>query len=90
VFIPTPRAWTASAVSAASERVFAALLRDPAEPLYLAKLAVETSLLARRYPDLAADQPTATVLRSVLMKPEHLAAVDALHAAVERAATAVV
>ena len=31
-----------------------------------------------------------TVLRSVLMKPEHLAAVDALHAAVERAAATVV
>ena len=58
--------------------------------VYLAKLTVEASLLGRHYPDLVWDQPTAQVLRSVVMKPEHLGAVDTLHAAVERVAATVV
>jgi len=65
-------------------------MADPAEPVYLAKLTVERDLLAARYPAIVWDRPTMTVLRSVLMKPEHLAAIDALHARVERAAAAIV
>ena len=57
-----------------------------AEPVYLAKLTVDRALMAARYPEIQWDQPQLRALRSVLMKPEHLAMVDALHAAVERAA----
>jgi glutamate/tyrosine decarboxylase-like PLP-dependent enzyme len=81
---------TASAISAASDALFTTLMNDPADPVYLAKLTVDRDLLAARYPDIIWDQPTLTVLRSVLMKPEHLAAVDTLHARVERAAATLV
>lgn len=85
-FFPVPRPLTASTVSAASDQLFTALMADPVAPVYLAKLTVERELLATRYPDLVWDRPTLTVLRSVIEKPEHLAALDAVHAAVERAA----
>jgi glutamate/tyrosine decarboxylase-like PLP-dependent enzyme len=80
---------TASAISATSDALFATLMNDAADPVYLAKLTVERDLLATRYPEIIWDQPTLTVLRSVLMKPEHLAAVAVLHARVERAAAAI-
>jgi glutamate/tyrosine decarboxylase-like PLP-dependent enzyme len=87
-FFPLTRPLTASGISAASDRLFVALMTDPADPVYLAKFTVERALLASRYPEIAWDQPTMTVLRSVLQKPEHHAAVGTLHAAVERAAAA--
>ncbi|HZU07098.1 MAG TPA: aminotransferase class V-fold PLP-dependent enzyme [Chloroflexota bacterium] len=84
-FFPVTTPLTATAISAATERVFTTLMHA-AEPVYLAKLTVDRALLAARYPEIQWDQPQLRVLRSVLMKPEHLAVVDALHAAVERAA----
>jgi glutamate/tyrosine decarboxylase-like PLP-dependent enzyme len=89
-YYPAARPFTASAIAAASDTLFATLMADPVEPVYLAKLTVERELLAARHPAIVWDQPTTTVLRSVLMKPEHLAAVEALHARVERAAAAIV
>ncbi|MBC7544723.1 MAG: aspartate aminotransferase family protein [Candidatus Sericytochromatia bacterium] len=85
-FFPRLATKTASAVSDASDRIFAALEARPEQPVYLAKLQVRPSLLAARYPDLVWDQPTMTVLRSCLMKPEHRAYVPFLHEAVEQAA----
>src|SRR5262249_12298443 len=83
-FFPLRAPLTASAISAATDRLFATLMADPDDPVYLAKLTVDQRLLGANHPDVLWDQPTITVLRSVLMKPEHLAAVDTLHAAVER------
>jgi glutamate/tyrosine decarboxylase-like PLP-dependent enzyme len=83
-FFPVTAPLTASAISAATDHLFAALMADPDDPVYLAKLTVDQQLLAANHPDVVWDQPATIVLRSVLMKPEHLAAVDALHAAVER------
>lgn len=88
-FYPWVEPPRASAISAATEALFRALMADPAQPVYLAKLGVDRELLAAREPAIIWDQPRVTVLRSVLMKPEHLTTVDALHAAVERAARAV-
>ena len=87
-FFPAVAPCTAAAISAATDRVFAALMADPVEPVYLAKLTLDRALLAHQHPDVEWDQPTVRVLRSVLMKPEHLAIVDALHTAVERQAAA--
>jgi hypothetical protein len=52
-------------------------MEDPARPLYLAKLNVAAPLLAGQA--IEWDRPTATVLRSVLMKPEHLGEAPRLH-----------
>jgi glutamate/tyrosine decarboxylase-like PLP-dependent enzyme len=79
----------ASEISALTDRVFRAAMEDPDDPVFLAKLVVERAMLATRYPDIDWDVETVEVLRSVLMKPEHLAAVPSLHAAVERHAAGV-
>jgi hypothetical protein len=60
---------TASAVSAATDAAYAAL---EARGWHVAKLVVASDTLG-----LETDQPTTTILRSALMKPEHLGVVDA-------------
>lgn len=75
---------TASAVTRETERVFEALMGDPTEPLYLAKLVLPRALVEPRAPQLHWDQDQVTVLRSCLMKPEHAAVVPWLHARLER------
>jgi glutamate/tyrosine decarboxylase-like PLP-dependent enzyme len=67
-----------SEVSRRTEQIFARAMGDAAEPVYLAKLSLKPHLLAR-HADLVWDQPAVTVLRSVLMKPEHLEYVPRLH-----------
>jgi hypothetical protein len=52
--------------------------------VYLSTLRVAAERLRRREPALADDAPSARILRSVLMKPEHERYVDALHAEVTR------
>jgi glutamate/tyrosine decarboxylase-like PLP-dependent enzyme len=66
-----------SSISALTQRVFEAGMADRSRPLYLAKLNVAPPLLAGH--DLEWDQPTVTVFRSVLMKPEHLEMTPRLH-----------
>jgi len=79
-----------SSISALTQTVFEAGMNDRAEPFFLAKLNLKPSQLSG-HADLIWDAPTLTALRSVLMKPEHLALVPTLHkrvvAAVERATT---
>jgi len=67
-----------SAISALTQRVFARAMADG--DCYLAKLTATPDRLPGH--DLAWDAPSVTVLRSVLMKPEHLAEVPRLHARV--------
>jgi glutamate/tyrosine decarboxylase-like PLP-dependent enzyme len=86
-FFPVTRELTASAVSRETDRVFDALMADPVEPLYLAKLVLPQALLASRFPEIVWDRPAVTVLRSCLMKPEHAAVVPWLHDRLERELT---
>ena len=61
-----------SAISAWTERVFADGMRATPDAYFLAKLTMtERELPTAMHPGLTWDQPTVTVLRSVLMKPEH-------------------
>jgi hypothetical protein len=60
---------TASAIGTSSERAFDTLAR---EGWHVAKLRLDTSWLRRRHPWIEADTPTVTVLRSCLLKKEHL------------------
>jgi glutamate/tyrosine decarboxylase-like PLP-dependent enzyme len=65
---------------------------DPQDSVFLGTLAVEAKAMAALHPGLACDADRARVLRSVLMKPEHEPAVEALCARVgelaERSAAA--
>ncbi|MDZ5620917.1 aminotransferase class I/II-fold pyridoxal phosphate-dependent enzyme [Nocardioides sp. HM23] len=69
-----------SEVDAASAAALAAgMARPPAESLHLATYTVDGPALAARGHHLDLDVPTGQILRSVLMKPEHEAAVPELH-----------
>jgi glutamate/tyrosine decarboxylase-like PLP-dependent enzyme len=75
-----------SAIDRDSARMLADGMADPADPVFLSMLRAGTADFARRFPDLAADQDGARILRSVLMKPEHRGYAAALHQRLERLA----
>jgi glutamate/tyrosine decarboxylase-like PLP-dependent enzyme len=66
-----------SMTSALTQRMFADLMSDPGDPLYLATFQVSPSLLTNH--DLTWDTDRLTAFRSVLMKPEHVNVVESLH-----------
>jgi glutamate/tyrosine decarboxylase-like PLP-dependent enzyme len=74
--LPTDGDLHASSISALIQEIFTRTMTDPTDPVYLAKLVVPTSRLGS---DVISDEPYTTVLRSVLMKPEHLGEVGRLH-----------
>lgn len=80
-FFAVTDGWQVSRINALTNRVFEASMNDKQHPIYLAKLNLKPQL-TRRYPELVWDAPMLTVLRSVLMKPEHLDYVPTLHARV--------
>ncbi|MBI1376576.1 MAG: aminotransferase class V-fold PLP-dependent enzyme [Frankiales bacterium] len=79
-----------SQVDAVSGAVLDAGMADPVDPVFLATYAVGADALAARGHDVAADVPSGRILRSVVMKPETAAAVDAIHARVEALAVSAV
>jgi glutamate/tyrosine decarboxylase-like PLP-dependent enzyme len=83
-----PRASSLSALDAASGAVLTAGMEHPEDPVFLSTLYLGRDALAARHPDLELDADGARVLRSVLMKPEHEAAIGWLHERVERLARA--
>ncbi len=60
-------------------RALVAALRDATPPLYLSLLKVDAGRIVARCPGITADAPDCHILRTVLMKPEHETAVDAMH-----------
>ncbi len=70
-YLPHVEPFSASAVSAATEKIFRTLMERKDRPIYLATLTVDSSAIETKHPSFDADQPTAVIFRSVLMKPEH-------------------
>ncbi|MGK7311703.1 MAG: pyridoxal phosphate-dependent decarboxylase family protein [Candidatus Longimicrobiales bacterium M2_2A_002] len=68
IVVWAPSAGTAGAVSRASRRCFE---RAAERGLHLALMELPSALAARWWPGMEFDQESVTVLRSVLMKPEH-------------------
>ncbi|SCL32751.1 Glutamate or tyrosine decarboxylase [Micromonospora pallida] len=81
-----PRRPTLAEVDEASRRVLHEGMHDPVDPVYLSTLRVDAEAFGRRHPDLVRDAGHAQVLRSVVMKPEAEAHVDALHSRIEELA----
>ena len=81
-----PRAASMTAISAASDAIFARAEAHP-EPVYLAKLVVDAARFTALHRDVAADAPRVTILRSCLMRPEQAGWVEEIVARLERAAT---
>jgi len=70
-YFPTPDTRSLSAVDAASRALFDRAMNDPDEPVFTSLLDLSAETLTSLHPSLEADQETAAVVRSVLMKPEH-------------------
>jgi glutamate/tyrosine decarboxylase-like PLP-dependent enzyme len=82
-----PRAGSLARVDAATQAVLHAGMEDP-DPVFLSVVRLGAEPLTARHPDLEADAEGARILRSVLMKPEHEAAIGWLHERVEGLARA--
>jgi glutamate/tyrosine decarboxylase-like PLP-dependent enzyme len=74
-----PRAGSLAAVDAASDRMLHTAMEDPDDPWFLSTLRVDADAFLALHPEHDRDADAVRVLRSVLMKPEHELAVDALH-----------
>jgi hypothetical protein len=68
IVVWAPRARSASAASALSQRIFDEAAR---RHLHLALIHLPVSFFASAWPDLVVDRADIVCLRSVLMKPEH-------------------
>lgn len=81
-YYPKQKEMKVSSISRASDRIFDAAMKRRNEPVYLAKMTLNKDILSTRK-DLMWDERTLTVLRSVLMKPEHWAYASRLYGSVE-------
>jgi glutamate/tyrosine decarboxylase-like PLP-dependent enzyme len=83
-----PDAVALSDIDAGSEAMLRAGMGDPDDPVFLSTLQIEAADFAALHPRIARDAERARILRSVLMKPEHEAAVPWLAARTEALARA--
>jgi glutamate/tyrosine decarboxylase-like PLP-dependent enzyme len=83
-----PNAPTLSEVDARSAQMLRDGMDDPEDPVFLSTLQRDAADLTALHPDLTADAPSARILRSVLMKPEHEGAVPWLASRTEALARA--
>jgi glutamate/tyrosine decarboxylase-like PLP-dependent enzyme len=74
----------ASAISARTETLFNALMRDARRPFYVAKWRIGGSFGRAALPSVDWDTEDCSVVRCVLMKPEHETIVNDLVGALER------
>ena len=83
-----PNADALSEIDDRSVRMLRAGMDDPDDPVFLSTLHRDAADMTALHPDLTADAPSARILRSVLMKPEHEAAVPWLLSRTEALARA--
>jgi glutamate/tyrosine decarboxylase-like PLP-dependent enzyme len=84
-----PRRTRMSEIDAASEAMLHAGMADAEDPIFLSTLRVDAGAFAALHPDVTRDVESVRVVRSVLMKPEHEAWIEPLHARLETLARAV-
>lgn len=71
-YFPASENKKTSEVSAISNRLFKAGMEDKKEGFHLSLFKVSADEFISRFPDYQSDGESVTILRSVLMKPEHL------------------
>ena len=81
-----PRRARMSEIDAASEAILHAGMADANDPVFLSTLRVDAGAFAALHPEVTRDADSVRVLRSVLMKPEHEAWIEPLHARLEKLA----
>ena len=72
-YFPKAEPLSASYISKLTEKIFRDGMHHPTSPLFLALLHVDSRQLKELHPLIGIDREATTILRSVLMKPEHLA-----------------
>ncbi len=82
-YFPRTKIFSASNVQRASEKIFSDLMEHPTRPLYLATMNVESDMIKQQYSEFKTDVPVTKILRSVLMKPEHLDFVPSMFKQIE-------
>ena len=82
-YFPVTRDLASSVISKVSDEIFTSLMNDPEYPVYISKLRIPSAQLAELFPELKVDEGWTTVLRSVLMKPEHEAYAPVLFEMIE-------
>ena len=87
-FFPRPDVRAASQIDQASQRLFHEAMEVEEDPIFLSVLRVKSERLRAYVPGLEIDQEEASILRSVLMKPEHAGYVGHLHARLTELAAA--
>jgi glutamate/tyrosine decarboxylase-like PLP-dependent enzyme len=85
-YFPVSAGRTLSAIDGSSASILQAGMTSREAPVFLSTLRVSADAMSRRHPEVAADAPSARILRSVLMKPESQTYASALHARVEELA----
>ena len=80
-----PCAPDTESLSALSDAVFEEAMAHPEQPAFVAKLTVTAEQFAALHPDITVNSDSVTILRSCLMKPEHLDWVPQLMANLEAA-----
>jgi glutamate/tyrosine decarboxylase-like PLP-dependent enzyme len=83
-----PRRPRMSEIDAASDAMLHAGMADADDAVFLSTLRVDADAFAALHPEVERDADSARVLRSVLMKPEHEAWIEPLHARLEALAHA--
>ena len=86
-YLPVGKAADPQRVTAAAQRILADGMVGP-DPVWLSTLRVDGASFAARHPDLGPAPGEVTILRSVLMKPQHEGWLEDLHARVEALAAA--
>ena len=71
ISVPRTERFTATEVSAATERIVRTAMSKSESPLFLASYTVPSDSIRQISSSFTADAPMTKVLRSVLMKPEH-------------------
>ena len=70
-YFPVRTPLKVSDLSELSKKIFQLGMKDPKEGLHLSLYRLPSDVVKNYYHELQVDQPEATLLRSVLMKPEH-------------------
>lgn len=68
-----PKAYKTSEISEKTHAVFKAGMASKNHPLFLAKLKLDSKTFVKLHPELEVDTDEVVILRSCMMKPEHLA-----------------
>lgn len=70
-YFPVPVQLNTREITAASKRLFRRGVEDREKPLYVSLVTISADEFSSRHPDINVDTNEVTILRSVLMKPEH-------------------